>query len=70
MPGGIGVRELVVIPLLAPRFDPVAAIVAAVLLRIVWMAAEVLAAAILYFALPGSSADSRAEETQPVKAET
>ena len=53
LPGGIGVRELVVIPLLAPRFDQVAAIVAAVLLRIAWMAAEVIAAAVLYFLVPG-----------------
>ncbi len=53
LPGGIGVRELIVIPLLAPHFGQVAAILTAVLLRIVWMAAEVLAAAVLYFSIRG-----------------
>ena len=49
LPGGVGVRELVVIPLLEPQFGPVVAIVSAVLLRISWMAAEVIIAAVLYF---------------------
>lgn len=49
LPGGIGVRELVVIPLLEPLFGPVAAIVSAVLLRITWLAAEVIFAGALYF---------------------
>lgn len=54
LPGGIGVRELVVIPLLSPVFGRVPAILAAVLLRIVWMAAEVLICGVLYLARPSS----------------
>lgn len=48
IPGGIGVRELVMIPLLGARFDPVTAVVAAVVIRLVWLAAEVLTSAIIY----------------------
>jgi uncharacterized membrane protein YbhN (UPF0104 family) len=51
IPGGIGVRELVVIPLLAPSFGEVNAIVSAVLLRVTWMAAELFASAILSLAV-------------------
>ncbi|MBP90779.1 MAG: hypothetical protein CMJ64_29390 [Planctomycetaceae bacterium] len=52
LPGGIGVRELVVIPLLSPVFGQVAAILSAVLLRIAWMAAEVVVSIVLYLASP------------------
>jgi uncharacterized membrane protein YbhN (UPF0104 family) len=48
LPGGIGVRELVMIPLLGARFGPIAAIVAAVVIRIVWLAAELLTSGIIY----------------------
>lgn len=59
LPGGIGVRELVVIPLLQPQFGEVTAIISAVLLRLCWMAAEVIVAGILYFAArPSKSSDS------------
>lgn len=47
IPGGMGVRELVVIPLLSPQFGEVNAIVSALLLRLTWMAAELLASAVL-----------------------
>ncbi|MCA9120699.1 MAG: flippase-like domain-containing protein [Planctomycetaceae bacterium] len=50
LPGGMGVRELVMIPLLRPHFGQVVAIAAAVLLRVCWMAAELMIAGILYFA--------------------
>ncbi len=49
LPGGIGVRELVMIPLLGARFGPVTAIVAAIVIRIVWLAAELLTSGIIYF---------------------
>lgn len=49
LPGGIGVRELIVIPLLQPAFGPIVAIISAVLLRVSWMAAELLIAGVLYF---------------------
>lgn len=50
IPGGIGVRELVMIPLLAPRFETGIAIIAAILIRIVWMSAELLCSGIIYLA--------------------
>ena len=49
LPGGIGVRELIVIPLLEPSFGPVVAIISAVLLRVSWLVAELLVAGVLYF---------------------
>ncbi|MBW3597862.1 MAG: flippase-like domain-containing protein [Planctomycetes bacterium] len=54
IPGGLGVRELVIIPLLAPvpEFGEVRAIVAAVLLRLIWLLSELAAAAILYVVRP------------------
>ncbi|MEX0818567.1 MAG: lysylphosphatidylglycerol synthase domain-containing protein, partial [Pirellulaceae bacterium] len=42
LPGGIGVRELIVIPLLQPQFGPVVAIISAILLRACWLVAELL----------------------------
>lgn len=45
LPGGAGVREVVLSTMLAPIVGPVAAIAAAVWLRIVWLAAELLVAA-------------------------
>jgi uncharacterized membrane protein YbhN (UPF0104 family) len=47
-PGGLGVRELIVQQMLVPRLGPVAAVVAAVLLRLLWTAAELVCAAALY----------------------
>ncbi len=48
LPGGLGVRELVIIPLLGTQFGPVAAVVAAVMIRLVWLAAELLTSGIIY----------------------
>lgn len=48
LPGGIGVRELVMIPLLGPRFGVPIAIIAAILIRLVWIAAELLGSGIIY----------------------
>ncbi len=47
MPGGLGVREGVLMYALAPAFGDDVAVIAALALRLVWVAAEVLAAAIL-----------------------
>jgi uncharacterized membrane protein YbhN (UPF0104 family) len=52
IPGGLGVRELVVIPLLAPVFGDVGAIVSAVLLRLIWLLAELAMSGILYVLAP------------------
>jgi uncharacterized membrane protein YbhN (UPF0104 family) len=42
IPGGLGVRELVIIPLLAPRYSTAVALVAAILIRLVWIMSELL----------------------------
>lgn len=52
IPGGLGVRELVVIPLLAPVFGDVVAVVSAVLLRLVWLLSELAVSGILYLGRP------------------
>jgi len=48
LPGGVGVREWVLLTTLARDFGPVAALVSAVLLRVVWLASELLLAFVLY----------------------
>jgi uncharacterized membrane protein YbhN (UPF0104 family) len=52
VPGGLGVREVVVIPLLAPVYGHAVAIVSAILLRLVWLAVELMASGVLYV-VPG-----------------
>jgi uncharacterized membrane protein YbhN (UPF0104 family) len=47
LPGGLGVREGVLMYVLAPSLGEDLAVVAALALRLVWVAAEVLAAAVL-----------------------
>ncbi len=49
IPGGVGVREFVVMTLLAPAFGEVAAVISAILLRFVWLLAELGSSAILYW---------------------
>jgi len=44
LPGGIGVRELVLIPLLGPTIGPANAIIAAIVIRLVWLASELFGA--------------------------
>jgi len=56
IPAGLGPREWVIITLLVPVYGPVAGIVSAVLLRVVWMGAEVLFASALYFGIRGHAA--------------
>lgn len=50
LPGGLGVRELVMIPLLSTRFDLAVVVVAVVAIRIVWLISELLTAAIAHTA--------------------
>ena len=47
LPGGLGVREGVLMSALAPALGPDRAVVAALLLRLVWVVAELAAAAVL-----------------------
>ena len=51
-PAGLGVRELVLMATLAPALGRGAAVVAALVLRLAWVAAEVLIVAVLSFARP------------------
>ncbi len=48
LPGGIGIREAIVLALLAEPFGPAAAVVSAVILRLVWLLTELVLAAVLY----------------------
>ncbi|MCA9151743.1 MAG: UPF0104 family protein, partial [Planctomycetales bacterium] len=48
LPGGLGVRELVLNELLKPQFGAVVAPLAAVLLRAVWLVTELIVSSILY----------------------
>jgi uncharacterized membrane protein YbhN (UPF0104 family) len=56
LPGGVGVREYIIMTLMQGPFGPVVAIVSAVLLRVAWLAAEVVLAGVLYLAVPSPSA--------------
>jgi uncharacterized membrane protein YbhN (UPF0104 family) len=48
IPGGLGVRDWILMTLLAPQYGAKVAIVSAVLLRMVWLLSEVAVSAILY----------------------
>jgi glycosyltransferase 2 family protein len=48
IPGGLGVRDWILMTLLAPQYGAKTAIVSAVLLRIVWLLSELVVSAILY----------------------
>lgn len=70
-PGGLGVRELVLVEVLSTRFartlgtetaEGVAA-VAALLLRLSWTVAEVVAAAVVYFLRPPSIEKNRGDSS-------
>jgi uncharacterized membrane protein YbhN (UPF0104 family) len=58
IPGGIGIREAIVMALLAGPLGEGAAMVSAVLLRLVWLLAEVVLATILYWMRPRAAAES------------
>jgi uncharacterized membrane protein YbhN (UPF0104 family) len=50
LPGGLGVRDLLLTQLLAPNCGAANALVAAVLMRLIWLVSEVAACVILYVA--------------------
>lgn len=56
LPGGFGVREFVVMTVLAPAFGEVAAVVSAILLRVIWLLAELAISLVLYLIKPPSTA--------------
>jgi len=57
LPGGIGIRELVVMTLLQGPFGPNAAWISAVLLRLVWLTAELVLGGVLYLWRPPAEAN-------------
>jgi uncharacterized membrane protein YbhN (UPF0104 family) len=59
MPGGAFVRELVLAELMVPRFGSATALVSAVLLRLVWLVAELLISGVLYYAFYRHSGTER-----------
>jgi uncharacterized membrane protein YbhN (UPF0104 family) len=48
IPGGLGVRDWILVELLAPRYGTHVALASAILLRLVWLLSELLVSAILY----------------------
>jgi uncharacterized membrane protein YbhN (UPF0104 family) len=56
LPGGLGVRELVMIPLLGARFGAANAVIAAIVIRFIWLASEIISSAIIYIVLRISGA--------------
>ncbi len=48
LPGGLGVRELVMIPLLGSEFGTAIAVIAVILVRFVWLTAEFVSSGIIY----------------------
>ena len=50
LPGGLGVREWVVMAVLTPRYGPIAGFAAAGLLRLVWLTSELVVCAVLWLA--------------------
>jgi len=57
LPGGLGIREFIVLTLVQPVFGPVVAVASAVLLRVAWMGGEAAAAAAFYV-YPGGGRQS------------
>jgi uncharacterized membrane protein YbhN (UPF0104 family) len=66
VPGGLGVREVVVIPLLAPLYGNVVALVSAILLRLVWLLAEVAISGVVYL-IPAPPNSQLSPEPDPCK---
>ncbi len=52
LPGGVGAREWVLDQLLVPLVGPAAAMIATVVLRLVWMVTELVLSSLLYIASP------------------
>jgi glycosyltransferase 2 family protein len=68
IPGGFGVRELVVTTLLAPlaEFGTARALAAAVLLRVIWLLSELFASAILMTVVRGNGTTVTVVSPAPV----
>ncbi|MDB4778127.1 flippase-like domain-containing protein [bacterium] len=51
LPGGLGVRELVMIPLLGSEFGTAIAVITVILVRFVWLTAEFVSSGIIYLVM-------------------
>lgn len=65
IPGGLGVRDLILMELLVPDYGPVAAFASAILLRLAWLLSELLISAILYVDVWYSRRDASGVNTRP-----
>lgn len=60
VPGGLGVRDWILMTLMVPRYGAAAAVISAVLLRVVWMLSELVVSGILYADLHWNRANDSA----------
>ena len=65
IPGGLFVRDLVMAKLILPELGPEVAVASAIVLRLVWLGAELFAAAVLYFLRANPQANGAPNAQQP-----
>jgi uncharacterized membrane protein YbhN (UPF0104 family) len=70
IPGGLGVREVVVIPLLAPVYGNVIALVSAIVLRLVWLLAELAMSGLVYLIPTPAASTASAEAVSTEESQT
>lgn len=67
IPAGFGIREVVLIPLLAPVYGEEMALLSAIILRLVWLAAEVASSALAFYVPIIAHADAAVPEPVETK---
>lgn len=65
LPGGLGVRDAVLVGVLAPRFGDAPALLAAVGLRLIWIVTELAVCGILYVGRRGRRSEVRVQGNSP-----
>ena len=65
IPGGLGVRDWILVELLEPQYGIVAALVSAILLRLAWLLSELLVSAILYVGVRRARKTAPAADSRP-----
>ena len=68
LPGGVGVREFVIIELFTPVYGATDAVVSAILLRLVSVVSDALISTILYLVRPAPAAPGDAIGAEPLEA--
>lgn len=68
IPGGFGVREIVIIEIATPVYGPTNAVVSAILMRFVSVVSDALVSIILYLIRPTPAAPGDAIGAEPVEA--